>query len=81
MKGVEYPISWVYEREGSGRSFGFVGGHFHDNFQLAPFPQIIVNGILWTADVDIPQEGAPVEITSDDLALSPEFEKLNDKNQ
>jgi type 1 glutamine amidotransferase len=79
VKGTDYPMSWVYEREGGGRSFGFVCGHFHDNFGLAPFRQMIVNGILWTANLDIPQEGAPIEIDSDDLALSPEFEKLNDK--
>ena len=34
IEGKDYPIGWVYERRNSkgGRSFGFVGGHFHDNF-------------------------------------------------
>lgn len=79
VRGEDYPISWVFERKNGGRSFGFVGGHFHDNFGVAEFRQNIVNGILWTAKVDIPESGAPCKITLKDLILPPEFEKLNKK--
>ena len=79
VKGEDYPVSWVYQRSGGGRSFGFVGGHFHNNFGIGPFRQTIVNGILWTANVEIPEGGAPIDITPDDLKLSPEFEKLKEK--
>lgn len=72
--GTEYPIGWVYERPNSngGRSFGFVGGHFHDNFGEKPFRQAIINGILWTAHVDVPENGAPMMITSKDMELPPD---------
>lgn len=76
LKGKEYPVSWTFERENNGRSFAIVAGHFHDNFALKPFRQMIVNGILWTAKVKIPEQGAPVKITPQDLDLTPEFEKL-----
>jgi len=61
-------IGWTYERKGDkgpqgpGRSFGFTGCHFHVNFGIPEFRKLIVNGILWTADVNVPAEGAPVAI-------------------
>jgi hypothetical protein len=77
IEGTTYPIGWVYERPHSkaGRSFGFVGGHFHDNFGLREFRQAVVNGILWTAHVDIPEKGAPISIAAKDMELPPEQPK------
>jgi type 1 glutamine amidotransferase len=75
IEGKEYPIGWVYERRNGGRSFGFVGGHFHDNFGLREFRQAVVNGILWTAHVDVPEKGAPISITAKDMELPPEEPK------
>jgi hypothetical protein len=74
IEGVEYPIGWVYERRGSegGRSFGFVGGHFHDNFGINAFRQVVVNGILWTAHIEVPANGAPINIKARDMELPPE---------
>jgi type 1 glutamine amidotransferase len=74
---VEYPVAWVYERPNSkgGRSFGFVGGHFHSNFGIPDFRKAVVNGILWTAHVDVPPGGAPVEITPQDMELPPDNRK------
>jgi type 1 glutamine amidotransferase len=69
IKGEEYTIGWTYEREGGGRSFGFVGGHFHDNFGIDAFRRSVVNGILWTAGVDVPKQGAPCKIEAADLEL------------
>jgi len=73
IEGKPYPIGWVYERPRAkgGRSFGFVGGHFHENFGTRPFRQAVVNGILWTAHMDIPETGAPIAITSRDMELPP----------
>jgi type 1 glutamine amidotransferase len=61
-------IGWTYERKdskgplGPGRSFGFTGCHFHINFGIPEFRRLIVNGILWTADVEVPEKGAAVEL-------------------
>lgn len=67
----DYPVAWVYERPDSGRSFGFLGGHFHDNFGNAAFRRAIANGILWSARVPVPAAGAPVAITAKDMELPP----------
>jgi type 1 glutamine amidotransferase len=71
----DYPVAWVYDRPDGGRSFGFLGGHFHDNFGNEAFRRAIVNGILWTARVEVPPEGAPVAITAKDLELPPDTRK------
>lgn len=74
VDGKEQVVGWAFERPGSsgGRSFGTTLGHFHDNFTREPFRRAIVNGILWTAHVDVPAEGAPVKLAESDMALPPE---------
>jgi type 1 glutamine amidotransferase len=71
----DYDIAWVYERPGGGRSFGFVGGHFHANFGEKAFRQAVVNGILWTAKLEVPEDGAPCAITPKDMELAPDAPK------
>jgi len=71
VDGKEQTVAWVLERDGGGRSFGTTLGHFHDNYAIPEFRKAIVNGILWTAGVDVPQAGAAVELTPDDLQLPP----------
>jgi type 1 glutamine amidotransferase len=69
--GKEQVVAWALEREGSsgGRSFGTTLGHFHENFAIADFRRMLVNGILWTAQVEVPKEGAPVDVQEQDLKL------------
>lgn len=71
IEGQEYPIGWVYERRHAkgGRSFGFVGGHFHDYFGIRDFRQAVVNGILWTAHLDILEKGTPISLASKEIEL------------
>ena len=74
--GKDYPVGWTYERPDQGRSFGFVGLHFHDNLASEPFRRLIVNGVLWAAKAEIPAAGASVTMSPRDLDLPEEFEKL-----
>ena len=43
------------------RSFGFTGGHFHRNWADEDFRKLVVNAILWSAKMDVPEKGAKVE--------------------
>ena len=79
IDGEEYAIGWVYERPDGGRSFGTVGGHFHGNFGIEEFRRGIVNGILWTAGVAVPEGGAPCAITAKDMELPPDTRKRRKK--
>ncbi len=63
LDGREQVVAWAYQRADGGRSFGTTLGHFHDNFtEREAFRRAIVNGILWSAHVEIPEGGAPVEL-------------------
>jgi hypothetical protein len=66
-KGCEEYLAWAFERPNQGRSFGFTGAHFHKNWGDENFRRVVVNAILWTAKVDVPKEGARVELDPADL--------------
>lgn len=55
-------VGWAYERPGGGRSFSFTGLDAHSAWELAGMRQLVVNGVLWTACVEIPAGGAPCMI-------------------
>ncbi|HEY0714497.1 MAG TPA: ThuA domain-containing protein, partial [Polyangia bacterium] len=60
--GRRETVAWTFNRSDGGRSFGFTGGHFHDNWGNEPFRRTIVNAVLWTAGIDIPTAGAAANI-------------------
>ena len=60
-------MAWAYERPDGGRGFGFTGGHFHRNWADENFRRTVVNAILWTAKVDVPEGGAKVDFDPADL--------------
>jgi type 1 glutamine amidotransferase len=77
LDGKDQTVAWAFEREAQqgGRSFGTTLGHFHENFELEVFRRMLVNGILWTARVEVPAGGAPVDVDPSDLKLPPEPKK------
>jgi type 1 glutamine amidotransferase len=74
VDGQDQTVAWAFEREdqSGGRSFGTTLGHFHENFEIETFHRFIVNGILWTAHVEVPAAGAAVNVSEADLKLRPE---------
>jgi|GEM_PF-183854 len=65
--GRDETVAWAFDRGEKGRGFGFTGGHIHANWGVEPFRRIVVNGILWTAGIEIPTGGAKVELDTKDL--------------
>jgi type 1 glutamine amidotransferase len=65
--GRDEIVAWTFDRPNGGRSFGFTGGHFHRNWGNEDFRRLVVNAILWTAKIDIPEGGARVELDPADL--------------
>lgn len=65
--GREEVMAWTFQRPWGGRSFGFTGGHLHKNWGDASIRRLVVNGILWTANVEVPKDGAKVELDPADL--------------
>jgi type 1 glutamine amidotransferase len=60
-------VAWAYDRPGGGRSFTFTGCHLHSSFAKEGYRRFLVNGILWSAGVDIPTAGAPVSLPPGEL--------------
>jgi len=60
-------VCWAYERPGGGRGFGFTGAHYHKNYGNENFRKVVLNGILWIANADVPPNGVESAITDDDL--------------
>jgi type 1 glutamine amidotransferase len=65
--GREETVAWAFVRPNGGRSFGFTGGHVHKNWGDENFRRLVVNAILWTANLDVPQDGAKVDLNPADL--------------
>lgn len=60
-------VAWATERKDGGRSFGFTGAHFHDNWGQDDFRTLVLNAILWSAKVDIPSEGIKSKVSPEEL--------------
>lgn len=61
-------VAWLYQRANGGRSFTFTGTHLHVSLAEEGYRRLLVNSILWTAGLEIPTSGAPVELQSEDVA-------------
>jgi trehalose utilization protein len=69
IEGREETVAWAWQRPDGGRSFGFSGLHFHDNWQLPAYRRLVVQATLWTMNVPIPADGADVDLGEADLRL------------
>jgi type 1 glutamine amidotransferase len=70
IDGKDEMAAWCWDRSDGGRSFGFVGLHFHSNWQLAAYRRFVVQGVLWSLHLPVPQKGANVDIDSKKLELN-----------
>ena len=59
-------VAWCVERADGGRGFGIVMPHFYRNWKLDDLRRFILNGIVWTAKLDVPAGG--VQTALPDLA-------------
>ena len=62
-------VAWCWERPDNGRSFGFTGLHFHENWRHESYRRLIAQAALWTLKRDIPKTGLPVLVIDQDLSL------------
>lgn len=69
IDGADQTVAWACERPDGGRSFGFSGLHYHENWKLTEYRRLILQGVLWTLKQEIPESGMPVDVTREALAL------------
>jgi type 1 glutamine amidotransferase len=60
------PVAWCVERKDGGRGFAIVMPHFYRNWQQEDLRRFILNGVVWSTGIDIPDEGVMTQLT--DLA-------------
>jgi len=75
-KGEPQHMAWAYDRPGGGRSFGFTGAHFHRSWQNDDFRTIVLNAIVWSAGLDVPEGGVP-STTPTDEEMKENLDKKN----
>ncbi|MEM9481484.1 MAG: ThuA domain-containing protein [Verrucomicrobiota bacterium] len=50
-------VAWGIDREDGGRGFGIVMLHFYKNWLLEDLRRFILNGIVWSAGLEVPEDG------------------------
>lgn len=53
-------VAWAFERSGGGRSLGYTGAHYLAALDEPGVRRLLLNAVLWTAGLDVPEEGARV---------------------
>src|SRR5262249_55277542 len=71
IEGNKETVAWAWERPDGGRSFGFSGLHFHDNWKRAEYRRLVAQGVLWAAKLPVPENGLPVDLAESDYQLPP----------
>ena len=73
--GKPQATAWAFERAGGGRAFGFGGGHFHLGWGQDDQRKLLLNAILWTAGVEVPEHGVESSLTAADLQANLDTDK------
>lgn len=60
------PVAWCIERPDSGRGFAVVMPHFYKSWKVNDLRTLILNGIVWSAKIEVPKEGVKAKL--DDLS-------------
>jgi putative membrane-bound dehydrogenase-like protein len=70
-------VAWAYQRGEDykkGRGFGFTGGHNHVNWGADNFRKLVLNGIVWISQNNIPSKGvSPGDLSIKDLQANQDY--------
>lgn len=62
-------VAWAFERDNGGRGFGFTGGHFHANWRDPNFRKLVLNALVWSAKMEVPEGGVESNPSEEDLTV------------
>jgi type 1 glutamine amidotransferase len=48
IDGQDETVAWAWQRPDGGRSFGFSGLHFHENWQLSEYRRLVTQAVRWS---------------------------------
>lgn len=67
-----HTVGWAWERPDGGRSFGFSGLHFHENWKLASYQRMLAQSVRWVLKREIPTAGVRVDLEAADFVPPPQ---------
>jgi hypothetical protein len=70
---VPQTLAWVVENPNNSRGFGFTGGHFHQHWANPGYRQLVLNAIVWTAGLEVPENGV-----SSNVAATPAYQTIDE---
>ncbi len=79
IDGKTETVAWAWDRTDGGRSAGFSGGHFHENWRRPEYRRLMGQSILWTLRLPIPPKGLNVDVDEKFLRLAPRQESAPPK--
>jgi type 1 glutamine amidotransferase len=62
LEGMPEMVAWAYSRPDGGRSCGFTGLHYHENWKNETYRRFVVQAILWSMREKVPSGGAKVDL-------------------
>jgi type 1 glutamine amidotransferase len=70
---IPQTLAWVVENPNKSRGFGFTGGHFYSHWANKNFRQLVLNAIVWTAQVEVPEGGVVGKV-----AATPAYQTIDE---
>lgn len=81
-RGEPEHVAWAYERPDGGRGFGFTGGHWHWAWAHDDYRTFVLNAIVWTAGLEVPESGVTSrKPTYEELLENQDYPKPDDFNE
>jgi len=65
--GKTQTVMWGYERPTGGRGAGFTGGHYHHCWAIDGVRTTVLNAIVWTAGLEVPEGGVKSEPLTEEM--------------
>lgn len=72
IEGNVETVCWAWQRPGGGRSFGYSGGHFHENWKRPEMRRLMTQAVLWSVGLPIAEKGVDVSVPQASFELAPE---------
>lgn len=67
-----HTVGWAWKRPDGGRSFGFSGLHFHENWKLEAYLRMLAQSVRWVLKREIPKAGVKVDLEAADFVPPPQ---------
>jgi mono/diheme cytochrome c family protein/type 1 glutamine amidotransferase len=64
-------LAWAYERAGGGRAFVYSGMHALTAFEQPMLRKALLNAIVWSAGLEVPEHGMRSELAADPARAAP----------